>query len=274
MKFLKTKLNLALGLVIISSGVIAQDPTAYFKSFDSKTYTLKSKGVRDLVVDIENPKLTKELNEQGAFGQIKELIFRVHWTSSPERMAVEVIGMPDGFLEVKESLKARSIVAIETLFPQGVSDKFASLKITQGPGKREFTATDSSNLAPIQSYTIKFDEQDRLVEVAGNKVFGTYSVNPVYTKESFGDGKWVLTSQTSEDSDGANSMTSSRSISYGKAQGLAVPSELEIAIEQKNQASKNNNKFKENFVFKNYRINDGSAVKYFLGESKANQIVE
>lgn len=274
MKFLQFKMKLALGLFFISSAVFAQDPSAYFKSFDTKTYTLKSKGVRDLVVDIENPKLTKELNDQGAFGQIKELIFRVHWTSSPERMAIEVIGMPEGFLEVKESLKMRAQVALETLFPLGVNEKFSALKVTQGPGKREFTATDSSNLAPIPSYTLKFDEQDRLIEVNGNKVFGTFNVRPVYAKENFADGKWALTSQITEESDGANSVTSSRFINYGKAQGLAVPSELEISIEQKHQVSKNNVKFKENFLFKNYRINDGSAMKYFLGESKANQIVE
>lgn len=274
MKFLLIKMKLILGFMLVSLAVSAQDPSAYFKSFDTKTYSLKSKGVRDLVVDIENPRLTKELNEQGAFGQVKELIFRVHWTSSPERLAVEVIGLPEGFTEVKESLKTRALAAIETLFPLGVGAKFSSLKVTQGPGKREFTATDSSNLAPIQSYTLKFDEQDRLVEINGNKVFGTFNVRPVYSKENFADGKWVLTSQISEEGDGTNSVSSSRVINYGRAQGIAVPSELEIAIEQKNQDSKNNVKFKENFVFKNYRVNDGSAVKYFLGESKANQIVE
>lgn len=274
MKSLMNNLKIFLSFVLFSSIAFAQDPTAYIKSFDSKVYNLKVKGVRDLVVDIENPKLTKELNDQGAFGVIKELVFRVYWTNSPERMSIEVIGLPEGFKEVKETLKLRAFVAVESLFPQGVNEKFAALKVTQGPGKREFTATDSSNMAPIPSYTLKFDEQDRLVEISGNKVFGSMTVSPVYSKESFADGKWVLTSQTSEEGDGTRKVISTRELSFGRAQGVPVPSELELTTEQKHQESQKSEKFKESYLFKNYKINDGSAVKFFLGESKANQIVE
>ena len=39
------------------------------------------------------------------FGKVNEVIFRTYWTANPERVAIEVIGLPEGFKEIKEELK-------------------------------------------------------------------------------------------------------------------------------------------------------------------------
>src|SRR4051812_30662915 len=94
------------GLLLFTTLSYAQDPMAYIKNFESKVYSLKNKGVKDFVVDIENPQLTKQLNDQQVFGKLKEVYFRLYWTAEPMRLNMDVMGLPEGFVEVKEELKA------------------------------------------------------------------------------------------------------------------------------------------------------------------------
>jgi hypothetical protein len=257
--------------VLMMSAAFGQDPTAYLKSFDNKIYSLKSKGIKDFVVDIESSKLTKEMNDQQLFGKIKELIFRVYWTATPERLAIEIIGLPEGFKEVKEELKMNILGTIDNLLPQSTTQRFAGYKFSQGPKQREITAKDASGIAPIPSFTIKFDGQDKIFEVVGNKPVGTFTVKPVYVKESFADGKWVLTEQTTTSSEGGQVLTIKKALRYGKSNGIDVLSEVTVSTQQKlvSDPSKTSSS-SETMTFKNYKINEGDGLKHFLGESKAS----
>jgi hypothetical protein len=258
--------------ILLSTSAFAQDPAAYLKNFDAKVYSLKSKGVKDFVVDIESSKLTQEMNDQQQFGKIKELICRVYWTANPERLAMEIIGLPDGFKEIKEELKISMLVMMDNIIPQTTTQRFAGYKFKQGPKQREITVTDSTGIAAIPSFVLKFDEQDKLIEVTGEKVIGTYVVAPVYKKESFSDGKWVLTEQVSKSSENGQSLTIKKEIEYGKVNGIGVVTEVSVKTEQKSEAPESKT-FSQNetVTFKNYKINEGDALKYFLGESKATK---
>ena len=59
-----------LSLALISLNALAKDPLMYLTSFDSKIYSLKTKGIKEFVVDIENPKITKQINDQIIFGNV------------------------------------------------------------------------------------------------------------------------------------------------------------------------------------------------------------
>ena len=252
---------------LISGSVFAQDPNAYLKNFESKIYSLKSKGAKDFVVDIESSKITRQINEQQVFGKIENVIFRVYWTASPERMAIEIIGLPEGFKEVKEDLKASVLPLLEHLIPQTFAQKFNGYKFTQGPNQRELIAQDTSGIAPISSFSLKFDSADKLIEVVGNKAIGTLVVSPTYSKETFADGKWVLTEEITKSSESGHSLTVRKILNYGRANGVGVLEGLEITTDQKFQSPEAKPvKLTENISFKNYKINEGVALKYFLAE--------
>lgn len=254
--------------LFIMTSAFAQDPSATLKAFDAKIYSLKTKGVKDFVVDIESSKLTKQMNDQQLFGKVEELIFRTYWTSQPERLAIEVIGLPDGFKEVKEELKMSMLQMMDNILPQTTEQRFAGYKFVQkGPG--EITAQDSSGLAPIPSYTLKFDNQNALTEVVGHKPIGTLTVKPVYTKPSFAEGKLVLASQTTTSIENGQTLIVTKELEYDKAEGISVVSEVNISTEYKGPGKDARSvKSNESIEFKNYKINDGTAFKYFLGESK------
>jgi hypothetical protein len=255
--------------------VLAQDPNAYIKNFESKIYSLKSKGVKDFVVDIESSKITKQVNEQQVFGKVDNLIFRLYWTAVPERMSIEVIGLPEGFKEVKEELKASIIPILDHFMPQSFAQKFTGYKFVQGTNQREILAQDTTGIAPIPSFSLKFDPSDKLVEVIGNKAIGSLTVSPKYSKEVFADGKWVLTEETTNSSEGGYTLSVRKILNYAKANGIGVLEDVEITTDQKFQSPEVKPvKSSETVTFKKYQINEGRALKFFLGETKSNQISE
>jgi hypothetical protein len=254
-------------LFLLTNIVFAQDPSASLSEFDSRIYSLKSKGVSDFVVDIENSRLTKELNDQKIFGKVDELIFRTYWTSNPERVAIEIIGLPDGFKEVRDSLKQNVFQIFENLIPVSTANKFRGYKFISTKNIREILAQDTTGLAPIPSFLLKFNDDNKLVEVIGNRPIGTMVIRPTYEKTSFSDGKLVLVNQATTTSENGVDITLKRKLSYEKFQGITALSDVEVTSDQtiNSKVVKTN----EAFHFKNYKINEGYAVRYFLGESKS-----
>ncbi|HXH73996.1 MAG TPA: hypothetical protein VNJ08_03475 [Bacteriovoracaceae bacterium] len=255
-------------LCLFSFSVHAQDPKAYIAAFDSKLYSLKSKGVKDFVVDVESSKLTKQMNDQMIFGKVKSLVFRIFWTSSPERLAVDVIGLPEGFREIKEELKLNIVSGLDNLLPMGIQEKFQGYKMMKGPSPKEFIAQDQSGVAPIPAYILKFDAKDTLAEVIGKKPVGTFRVTTKYDKQGFSEGKWVLTEQVTSSSENGLSIVSTKDIEYDEVNGIGVVEQVKIIIDQNSENSDSKPiKVEETLQFKNYKLNTGEGIKYFLGDT-------
>ncbi len=180
-------------ICLFSISVHAQDPKVYLAAFDSKMYSLKAKGVKDFVVDVESSKLTKQMNDQMIFGKVKSLVFRVFWTASPERLAVDIIGLPEGFREIKEELKLNLVSGLDNLLPMSVLEKFHGYKMMKGPNPKEFIA---------------------------------------------------------------------------QVNGFGVVEQVKIIIDQNSENSESKPiKVEETLQFKNYKLNTGEGVKYFLGDT-------
>lgn len=253
-------------LIAINSA-FAQNAQDFFKIADAKIYSLKSKGVKDFVVDVESSQLTKQMNEQQTFGKIEELTFRIYWTANPERLAMEVHGLPDGFKEVKEELKASLMSMMDILIPQSTVDRFKGYNFTKGQKPNEYIATDSTGIAAIPKYILSYDDQSRLLEIKGEKAIGTFSVKPTYMKESFSDGRWVLKEQTTTNSENGQTLVINKVLKYDQHQGMGVLGQVDVITEQHSINSKAKPvKLTETLKFKNYKTDNGEALKYFLGE--------
>lgn len=258
-------------LSLFSFAAWSQDPVSYLNNFDAKVYSLKTKGIKDFVVDIESSKLTKQLNDQQIFGKVNEVIFRTYWTANPERIAIEVIGLPEGFKEIKEDLKITVMSLMDNLIPLSTVQRFAGYKFHTGVNPKEFIATDSSGIANIQSYVLKFDSSDKLVDVTGKKTIGTLVITPKYDKDSFAAGKWVLKSLKTEISENGQTFITTKDLDYGTSQGMGVLTKVTVETEQHSEApGAKVLKSEESIDFKNYKIGTGEAMKYFLGESGKN----
>ncbi len=260
---------LFLTLSLISLSTWAQDPSEYLKLFDAKVYSLKTKGVKDFALDISSSRLTKQINDAGSFGMVKELVFKVYWTASPERLVIDVHGLPAGFREVKEELKMSILPYVEDLLPLPLEKKFTGYKITQGPSAKEFLAKDSTGVAGIPSFLIKFDSQDKLTEVMGQKPVGSFIVSPVYQKESFSDGKWVLKKSVTTSAENGQTLIVTKVLNYGTSSGISVLTSINVSSDQKfDRPDVKSIALSESLDLSNYKIDQGVAFKYFLNESK------
>ncbi len=260
------KFIFALMIVFTSTAAVAQAPSVYFSLFDRKVYSLKNKGVRDFVVDMTSARLLDQVNDQKIFGKVKELVFRVYWTQSPERLAVDVIGLPEGFIEAKTQLRTMALPLLDNLLPMTVEQRFPNYKITPGKVAREFIATDSSGLAPIPSYVLKFDDQDRLSEIIGKKPLGSWNMNWVYEKKAFSEGRWVISQVTVSNNESGQVVKTNRKLNYGNAQGMGVLTEVILSVEQQGEKPV---RTEESIEFKNYKINTGEGMRYFMSDAPA-----
>jgi hypothetical protein len=250
-------------LLVTSTLAFAQDPETYFNLFDNRVYSLKTKGIKDFSVDVVSSKLTQEINSAGTFGKVKELHFRVYWTVSPERLDIEVMGMPEGFKEFKEELKIKILNLMDNILPLPLAKKFAGYKASSS-GPKQYLFQDTTGINDVPSYTVKFDDQDKLIDINGNKPIGTLKITPTYEKDSFTDGKWALKKQVTSLIEGGQEIMTIKTVQYGKEQGFAVVKSVSMTTEQKfsnpklKPASQN-----ETIEFKNYKLNANEATNYF-----------
>lgn len=261
----------ALFFALLINPSFAADLGEYLKFFDSKVYSLKTKGVKDFTVEISSSKLTKQLNDLKSFGEIKNLRFKIYWTANPERLDIEVLGMPDGFLQLKDELRASILPVLDNLLPMTLAQRLPGYKFTSGKEKSSIVATDTTGLAPIPSYTLKFDAQDRLIKIVGNRPLGTQEIDFTFEKKAFTDGKWALVSVVQEVSDNGQIIRVTRNLNYGSTQGIGTLSSVDISTEQelKKEGSKPVSQ-SDVIEFSNYQINSGAAFKHFLSDSKSN----
>ena len=253
-------------LLIFSSNLWAQDPNVQLKSIDTKIYTLKNKGISDLVFEVTSESLTKQLNEEMIYGHLRDVRFKVYWTANPERLAIEVQGMPEGFKEIKEELKARIQTQLLFIFPPPLSQKFTGYKFLAGKSPKEIIAQDTTGIATIPKFVLNFDK-DKLESIVAAKFVGTLKTIYNYERESYSDGRWVLKNERTESSESGAQISLSKDLSYGAVNGIYVVQKLKVTSEQRMTGDSNHLKTEEVVEFQNYKINSGEALKYFLGDS-------
>lgn len=235
------------------------------QNFDKKIYTPRLKAVTDLVVDVENEKLLSQLNDQKIFGHLKHFAFRFYWTAQPERLAVDVIGLPEGFKEIKEELKASALPLFENIMSIPLEKRFANFTFTK-KSAQVIEAKSKDNLSAVDSFSLHFDSASILTKVVTHRAVGEMVTKYVYDKASFTDGRLVLKAQETLVEEMGNKISVNKEISYQNMAGVGVPET--VSVKTKQQGPNGNLEQVENMKFSNYQINKGEAIKYFLSESK------
>jgi hypothetical protein len=246
----------------------SQDPVATLKLAESKTYDPRVKGLKDLVVELESPTVTKQLNDQMVFGRISSLVFRIYWTAQPERVAIEIEGMPEGFREVKEELKASMIGRLEAILPVSWDKKFAGYQPRVDEKKPKVVIfTDSKNLRPIPEFEISFDSEGRFDTILGKKPVGITATTLSYGRFPWAGSVGVVTKSHSTAQEGPQTNEATTTISYQVVSGIGLPSSVTVNGKQTLQrvvGKPLEASTEETTLYKNYRVNTGEAMRWFL----------
>lgn len=260
-------------IICWSVSAVSQDALTTLRVAQDKIYTPKAKALNDLVVDVVNPGITKQLNEQMIFGNLKEVIFRIYWTASPERVAVDILGMPEGFREIKEELKAVVVRNLEIIIPiplemkyQGYQFKMSSKQI------KTVIATDQSNMQPIPEFEIMMDSEGRVQEVVAKKPIGIVSTRFTWNKSTWSEPRSHLLETKTRSEEGPQRTEIQSVTSWQTISGVGLPSLVKTKTSQVLSQPGQPNKpiersYEEVIYFKNYKVNVGEAMKWFLGHS-------
>ncbi len=255
-------------ILSLSLNSFAQNSTQEIENFYKAVYSLKTKGIRDFVVDIKNNQLKDRLNNQKIFGKVDEVFFRLYWTAKPERLALEVLGLPDGFRELKDLLKSELTPYLEELVPMSFGEKFKDYDVKALEGSYLFELNDKTGLNAVPKFVFKFDNQKILSHILGKKPVGEINYNLSYEKRSFSQDKYVLVKSVTESKEAGVNIYIEKNFSYATLDGTGVLKRLEVESKTNVPGDKPTEiKSEESFDFKNYKINTGEALNYFLGEN-------
>jgi hypothetical protein len=187
----------------------------------------------------------------------------------PERIAIEVIGLPEGFKELKDELKAGIAPYLDELIARPIEVKFTGYNFSKSISSREILASDTTGIAPTPSYVLKFDQEDKLVQIVGNKPVGSLVTNFFFERMKFTNGKWILGKEVTHISESGLVVKISKDFDYKTIDGIGIIHELKLTTERKsNLNTKDQVKISELIKFSNFKINEGLAMKYFLSVSK------
>jgi hypothetical protein len=253
---------------LICFGVGAQDVVSLIKTHEEKSYNPRQKGLTDLVVDMVSPQITKQLNDQLIFGTLKDVSFRIYWTATPERLSIEVLGMPEGFNEIKQDLKRTIIAQFEGVIPIPLDKKFLKYKLQLDPkNKKGITAKDHTGLQVIPEYILNFNNDGRLSEIIAKKSIGEAVTKFTWKKSSWSDPRSFIEKTEMTSIDGPQETNTASVTTWIVEKNIGLPSKLEITTIQKirDQEGKNQErKIVEDFLFSNYKVNEGEALKWFF----------
>jgi len=275
-------------LLLGSTFTYAQDKEAesLITNFDNSYYHPEKKGLKDLKVKITIPDLAKVLSENKFLGQLKDVYFELYY-ENPERVFIDIKGMPQGFEEHKNTLRGIILSRLEFIIPQYLKDKFKglTLKSTKSEGDDKVVkVTNPKNFNEDLAIFLYFNKKGILKKIENKLEYNQNEVtNLTMDTKSWSDGK-VVTEKTEVVSDNSGMYTKiTNQIKYTSANGFGFPEQFDSQTYQKNtvkvavNAGKKDIKpedikyedkvFEQEFSFRmnfvDYKVNEGEATKMF-----------
>ena len=259
------KLIYVLVFLLLSFFCYAEDPKSQeiIKKFDVGYYHPQDKGLKELVVRVDVQNITKQLNEQLIFGKLKEVYFKIYWTY-PANVDVEVIGLPEGFQEIKQEFKAMIAARLDLIVPELLEKKFEGyeLKSLVSKDSTDIIATDTTQTKMIHEFVAKFDKDGNLNALVGRKPMATEESKLSYGKHPWSQNKWVVNSINVKMQDAAQTTIIDTQIEYTSIEGYGFP---KVIKSKTKQSILNGNKkpiersFDSEMSFSDFKVNSGEA---------------
>lgn len=264
---------------LISTNLFAQDKALdIIKKFDVSSYRPQDKGLKEFVVQVDISNLTKQLNDQLIFGKLKNVYFKLYWVY-PNQYDVEVLGLPNGFAEIKNELKGLVASRLDVIVPSMLEKKFEgyNLKHSMQTGKEQITATDSTHMKLINEIRATFDREGKLLSLVNHKPMIVEESELSLIKKSYSENKWIIDEISVKVNEGSQTTFIKTKIDYNSVEGYALP--VRITSHSKQILAQGEDKTPiqrevDSLVeFKGYKINSGEASSFLKKVKEAPVII-
>jgi hypothetical protein len=258
-----------IAIFLLSLSVWAQKPTEIFSKIENAQYHPKFKNLQDLVFDMYYPLLMRQLNEKSFLGRVTNLSFRFYWTRDPERIDIEVLGLPEGFIEIKNQLKQAALIKLEDVLPLSYDKKFKGYISSTAAGKPNvLILKDQSLMQPIPEFRMHYKPSGQLSLIQMMKPVGVAQVQFEQMQKDWSAGRWVTTKTNMSSSENGYKADIQKEFQYVTVKGIGFPSTVKtrttltalMAKGAKPQVTI------DEVTFKNYRVNEGKALRRFIAQ--------
>lgn len=247
------------------------------KKFDVSSYRPQDKGLKELVVQVEISNLTKQLNDQLIFGKLKNVYFKLYWVY-PNQYEVEVIGLPNGFMEIKNELKTLVASRLDIIIPSMLEKKFEgyNLKLVSDKTKDQIIATDSTQMKLINEVRASFDKEGKLISFTNHKPMVVEESELSLIKKGYSENKWIIDEISVKVNEGMQTTFIKTKIDYSSIEGYALPikisSHTKQVLVQEQDKKPVEREVDSSVEFKGYKLNSGEASS-FLKKSKDGPVI-
>lgn len=276
MKFFKIFSIVVLVLLpFMRVSVSATKPAEIVENFDLRYYHPQLLSLNDLAFEIRISNLKENVLKSIPLSKIDDLYYSVYWIS-PGKYHVEVKGLPKGYVELKNELKALIQNRLDYVLPQKLAPKVRSYSlksVTDKSGSKRILGTDKTHQRGINEIEISFNREGKLKQFKTKSPMGSQTSTLSMSKKPWSKNKWVVDNVIVTSVQGIQVTKMNNKLTYKNYEGFGFPDKVEVTTTQELQVAsnkkdeKNKRTVKSEIIFSNYLINKGIAKKKILDKS-------
>ena len=247
------------------------------KRYDIGYYHPERFGLRDLTFEVRVDGLTEKLNQQLIFGKLSDVFFKVYWMQDETgaiQSKVLVIGMPNGFEEMKKGLKQMVTDRLDYVVPKMLAESIKECSTTYSPASYGgfITCIDKTHQKQIDRMELYFDKAGRMTRYVTVSPVGKTDTTMQMSAKAWSNNKWVLESMKIKQYQGIQSTITDYLFNYEKVELFGFPKSIVVKTAQ--YLIKPTEKNQEQLMretetalrFSNYVINKGQAKSAIISK--------
>jgi hypothetical protein len=264
---------LIIAAVLSINFVNAESTIEEVQQYEIRSYDPQKSGLTDLVFEAHVDNLTEILNKTQTFGKLVEVYYKIYWMA-PAQYRIEVMGMPEGFLEVKNDLITLIKGKLDFIIPEKFSNKFKAYSLKAEPiadGKLIRAIDDTFTLA-VPQIDLVFDKSGRLKSSETRNPPAPVKTEFFQSPKAWSNNKLVMDKVVSVSKSGSATNTISNTIEYTAVAGLGFPSkiivknmtEAIVPATKKDKEKKVKSESGTVIKFSKYEVNTGKAQRFIV----------
>ena len=260
--------------IIVSSfslGVHAEGKIDEIEQYEIKNYDPQKSGLTDLVFEARIDNLADMLNKAKTLGTITDVYFKIYWLS-PSQYKIEIMGLPNGFEEIRNDLSTLIKGKLEFIIPEKFSDKFKGYTLKSEPiaNGKLIKAIDATYTMTVPEVEIVFDKAAKLKTIETKVPSPSMKTEFFQSPKAWSNNKLVLDKVVSVSKQGTMTLTVTNSIAYAAVAGVGLPSavtvksisETVIPAHGKEKEKKIKSETGTSIRFSKYEVNTGKAQRF------------
>jgi hypothetical protein len=211
-----------------------QNADILINRFDKNLYNPKNLGLNKLFFEARIAGLTESIKAKTIIENIHDIYYEVRWNKKVG-FTITVVGLPQGFKEIKHQLKMLLADKLYFFIPLKIKNsvKDYQARVEEKNGNNQVTMTDTSNEKNISKVIMDFDKQGRLITIDSHALGYRTKTTMTLDKEAWSRKKWVLNELLLENIQRNMNSSTKYSVSYKKAGSFSFPETIDILTEIK-----------------------------------------